>query len=283
MKKQQLTCMALLCSVLWAGCSGHKSVSSADSTAIITSLDTNLKAAKLVKTADMRFKVRDVKATGEGVSALTAKYKGMVMHHSMRSVMNRDERLPLTNDSLMLVSSYNTDADMVVKIPAADVDDFMNQVGHMAVYINNRNMDIQDRTLDYLSAQMKLISRTAIIDQQKKGIVKIKNPADVMNLKDDLIDQQIDNKRIDQEVKYSTVGLNFYQNNTVAREVVVNDDPSTFKLPFITRMGQAFANGWAIFTDCVIGLANLWMFVLAALAGWFAYKYYKKKQAIALG
>jgi hypothetical protein len=281
MKKEQLTCMALLCSILWMGCgNAHKELSAADSTATISSLDTTFKSEKLIKTADMRFKVKDVNQIGENISALTVKYNGIVMHHSMQSGINNSQRLPLSDDSLMLISSYNTNADMVVKIPAVNVDEFMNTVSKMAVYINNRNMDIQDKTLDYLSAQMKVASRTAFIDQQKKGVIKVKNPADVMNLKDDLIDQQIENKRID--VKYSTVGLNFHQNSTIAREIVVNDDPSTFKLPFTTRFAQALSNGWAIFMDTVIGLANLWMFVLAAIGVWMAYRYYKRRNAIAI-
>lgn len=236
----------------------------------------------MVKTADMRFKVKNVEQVSEDISALTVKYKGMVMHHSMQSSINRNQDVLLNTDSVLRVSSYNTSADMTVRIPSAQVEEFMNQVGKMALYVNNRNMDIQDKTLDYLSAQMKLLSRSQIIDQQKKGIIKIKNPAAVLDLKDEMIDQQIDNKRIDDAVRYSTLGLNFYQSNTIAREVIVNDDPSSFKLPFFTRFGQALANGWLIFTDTLIGIANLWMFILAAVAGWLIYRYLHRKNPIVL-
>lgn len=276
--------MGLLCAILWAGCSGnkrHSEISSADTVAVVNNAD-SLTAAKLIKTADMSFKVKDVKSVSEQVSALAVKYKGMIMHHSMRSAINRSEHLPLSADSVVLISSYNTNADMVLKIPTGQVDEFLTQVGKMAVYVNNRNMDIQDKTVDYLSAQMKLLSRSQLIDQQKKGIVKIKNPAAVMDLKDELIDQQIDNRRIDDAVKYSTVGLNFYQNNTIAREVIANDDPSTFKLPFFTRLGQALATGWTIFMDLLIDLANLWMFVLAAILTWALYRYWKRRSTIAV-
>ncbi|RKR81682.1 uncharacterized protein DUF4349 [Mucilaginibacter gracilis] len=284
MKKQHFACMGLLCTIFWAGCSGSKShseLSSADTTAAISNLDTAAKQVKLVKTANMHFKVKDVKSISQSITALTAKYKGMVMHHSMQAYTGRSERVPQGSDSVMLISSCITNADMVVRIPSGDVDAFLNQVGGMAVYVNSRNMDIEDKALDYLAAQMKFLSRSEFIAQQKKGIIKVKNPADVMNLKDDLIDQQIDNKRIDNAVKYSTVGLNFYQSNTIAREVVVNDDPSNFKLPFFGRLGYALANGWSIFIDAVIAMANLWMFAVAAIAIWVLYKYFKKKNAIA--
>lgn len=282
--KTGIVCLALLCAIIWAGCSGnktHSEVSSADTTAVITSMDTTGKP-RLVKTADMHFKVKNVSQVSEDISALTVKYKGMVMHHNMQSTINQSQDVWMNNDSVMRVSSYSTVASMVVKLPSAQMEEFMNQVSKMAVYVNKRNMDIEDESLDYLSAQMKFMSRSEIVAQQKTGRIKIKDPAAVMNLKDDLIDQQINNKRIDEAVKYSTIALSFYQSNTLAKEIMVNDDPSNFKLPFFSRLGHAIQNGWSLFTDAIIGLVNLWMFILAAVAGWLVYKYFSRKNTMAV-
>lgn len=276
--------MGMVCAIFWAGCGGkhyHSEVSSADTTAGASKADTVLNQAKLVKTADMRFKVKDVRKVGESIAALTVQYNGMVMHYSMASETGRTETIPQTNDSVTLVSACTTNANMVVKVPSLKVDEFLDQVGKMAVHVNTSNMDIRDMTFDYLEAQMKLQSRGAIIDQQKKGIVKIKDPAAVMNLKDDLIDQQINNKRIDDAVKYSTVVLNFYQSDTIVREVVVNNDPSNFRAPFFTRLGYSLANGWTIFTDALVAIATFWIFILAAIALWLGFRYYKRKNTIA--
>ena len=38
----------------------------------------------------------------------------------------------------MRVTSFNTTADMTVKVPSAKLDDFMNQVAQMGIYVNNR-------------------------------------------------------------------------------------------------------------------------------------------------
>jgi hypothetical protein len=274
----------LLCLIFIVGCSGkkgHYEVSTADSTSVLS----NGSAAdsdkpKFVKTANMRFKVKDVQRTGESISALTTSMQGMVMHHSLATSIERSTDVVSSSDSVMRFSSYNTNADMTVRVPSDKMEEFMNQVGHMAVFVNTRNMDIQDKTLDFLASQLKVTGRNEIIAQQKKRLVKIKSIDDVLALKDDQVDKQIDNRRIEDAVKYSTIGLNFYQSNTVAKELIVNDDPSNYSLPFFRRLGNAFVNGWIIFDEGLIALANIWVFILIVVAGVLAYRHYTKKPIV---
>src|SRR5205814_603803 len=110
----------------------------------------------------------------EHISALTTGVNGMVMHHQMGSTAERSLDVHISDDSVMRVTSFNTSAEMTVKIPCSKLEEFMNQVGHMGIYVNNRGMDITDKSLDYLSSQLKLKSRTELVSQQKKGKIIIK-------------------------------------------------------------------------------------------------------------
>jgi hypothetical protein len=281
--KTKLIGFALLCAVFCVGCSAKKSnyeVSTAD-TVSINNKDT-ASQTKLVKTADMHFRVKNVERTSRDIAALAVQYNGMVMHHSMQSVINKSQDMPLDKDSVMHIAAYTVNADMVVKISSDKLEEFMNQVSKMAVYTNNRNMDIQDKTLDYLSAQMKVAGRNQIITQQRAGKIVIKNPEAVLDLKDDQVDKEIGNKRTNEQVKYSTIALNFYQDNAMLKEIIANDDPSNFILPFATRLGQTLANGLFIFNETVIALANLWAFILLGIAAYIAYRRYKKKPHVAV-
>ena len=284
MKTRVIYWGALLCLIFIVGCSGkkaHYEVAAADSVAVAPggAADTGQGKPKLVKTADMRFKVKDVQHTGEEISDLTVAFHGMVMHHANSSTIEKSTDVVSSADSVMRFSSYYTDADMTVKIPSDKMEDFMNRVSHMAVFVNTRNMDIQDKTLDYLASQLKVTGRSQFIAQHKTGKIKIKNIDDVLALNDDQIDKQIDNRRIEDAVKYSTIGLNFYQSNTVAKELIVNDDPSNYTLPFFTRLGNAFMSGWYIFNETLIALTHIWVFIALALVGYYGFRYYKKKMA----
>ncbi|RWY49457.1 DUF4349 domain-containing protein [Mucilaginibacter gilvus] len=237
---------------------------------------------KLVKTSDMSMKVKNVQQTGDSVAALTARYKGMVTHHQMHSNVENSHDVRISDDSLIRVSAFNTSADMNVRVPSEKLEGFMSDVSHLGLYITGSKMDIEDKSLDYLSAKMKLDSRKELVAQQKKGKITIKDPEKVLWLKDDMIDGQINNQRINAAVKYSTVSLNFYQSNTILKEMIANDDPSSYQLPFFKRLGMAIASGWLMFTEILLGLANLWVFVLIGLGLWMAYKFYRKKYVTVL-
>lgn len=252
--------------------------SNADSARISGAGDTVADAKpKLVKTADMSFKVKDVQQTGDSISRITAKLNGMVIHHQMGSSIERSEDIRLSNDSVMRVSAFNTTADMTVKIPSEKLEEFMNHVSHMGIYITSRKMDIEDKSLDYLSLKLKLKNRREMVAQQKTGKIKIKDPAAVLWLKDDMVDGQISNQKIDEAVNYSVVSLNFYQSNTIHKERIANDDPSAYQMPFFNRLLMALSNGWYLFTELVLGLANLWVLLLAGVGVWTAFRAYKRK------
>jgi len=139
-------------------------------------------------------------------------------------------------------------------------------------------MDIEDKSLDYLAEKLKLQNRQEFIAQQKQGKIVIKDPNKVMNLKDDMVDQQIDNKRIDEAVKYSVVSMSFYQSNTINKEIIVNDDVTSYNPSFFSQLGVALQNGWYIFSEVIIGLVNVWAFVLCGVAVWIGIRHYNKRK-----
>ncbi len=276
---------------LFCACKGHggssgdyEVVNNSSAATDSTKLDSvNFSKAKLVKTAGIHFKVKNVQQTAEHITALARGINGMVIHHQMGSTAERSDDIRISNDSVMRVTSFNTTAEMTVKIPSTKLEDFMDQVGHMGIYVNDRTMDITDKSLDYLSAQLKLKSRTELISQQKRGKVIIKKPEDVLNLKDDMIDQQIGNRQIDDAVKNSIVTLSFYQSNTINKEIIANDDPSAYNLPFFKRLGMAVESGWGLFVDVIIALANIWVFILAGIGVWMMIRYYRNKKSCWVG
>jgi len=262
---------------LFVACKGKSTSSLADS-AEIAGLE--LHKSKLVKTIDINFKVKNVRQTGEVIALLVDKYEGMVMHHNIQSTTDKSERIHLSNDSLMLVSAFNTTANMAVKIPSDKLEEFVNQVNHMGVYINSSKMDIDDRTFDYLSTELKENNRHEFVDQQQTASkVTPKRAEEILKVKDDIVDKQVSNLKTDLDVKFSTVTLSFYQSDTILKEIVANDDPSAYNIPLSKRITLAFATGWAAFMDVLVVLINLWVFVPIGLCAWLAYRYYKKKYA----
>jgi hypothetical protein len=268
---------------LFAACKGSSNYDSQASGADTVSLTTNKPLSanpKLVKTADMNFKVKNAQQTGDSIAMLTNRYNGLVMHHQMASEVENTENIRISNDSIRQVTVYKTTADMTVKIPSANLEDFMNHVGRMAVLTISRKMDVEDKSFDYTSAEFKVKNRKEWVAQTKTmDKESAKDPDAVLALKDGMVDTQVNNLKTDAAVKYSTIILSFYQDKTISKQLIANDDPSAYHPPFFSRLLMALANGWYIFSEIILGLANMWMFVLAGIALWVGYKVYKRKHA----
>lgn len=266
---------------LLAACKGSSNYDSQASGADTVSLTTNKPLSanpKLVKTADMNFKVKNVQQTGDSIAMLTNRYNGLVMHHQMASEVENAENIRISNDSIRQVTVYKTTADMTVKIPSANLEDFMNHVGRMAMLTMSRKMDVEDKSFDYTSAELKVKNRKEWVAQTKTmDKESAKDPDAVLALKDGMVDDQVNNLKTDAAVKYSTIVLSFYQDKTISKQLIANDDPSAYHPPFFSRLLMALANGWYIFSEIILGLANMWMFVLAGIALWIGYKMYKRR------
>jgi hypothetical protein len=269
--------VALLCACKGKG--GYEVVNNSSTADNAVKAD-SIVGTKLVKTADMRLKVKNVQQTGDQISTLVSSYNGIVMHHKTGSVPERSQDIRISNDSIMRVTAISTSAEMTVKVPSGRLEEFLNQVAHMGIYVNNRGMDISDESLTYLSSQLKLKNRNELVSQQKSGKIVIKNPSAVLALKDDQVDEQISNRGINEAVKNSVVSLSFYQSNAISKEMIANDNPSDYNLPFFSRLGMAIANGWAVFVDVIVGIAHLWVFVLLGIGCWVLIKRIRNKKAV---
>ncbi|QJD95618.1 DUF4349 domain-containing protein [Mucilaginibacter robiniae] len=276
-----LVLLAALC--LLGACKGspdrYESLNKADSASITTdSINTDSVQSRLVKTAAMEMKVADVQKSCESITHLTRSYHGLVMHHHMKAVTEGSQRIHLNKDSILLVSAFSTAADMTVRIPSDSLEQFVSQVGHMGLRVDVRQMDVEDKTLDYLEASLKQSNRSQIVHQQNTGKLKFEDPTQVVTLKDDITSEKIANKRIDAAVKNSVVDISLYQNNTIMKETIANDDTDNYRISFWSRIGLALSSGLTMFTDVVVLLTNLWLFAIAGGLIWLLVKWYKRKR-----
>lgn len=265
--------MALLAgSTLFAACSSNHS-SSADSVE-----KEAIDSPKIIKTADMRFKVKDVQKAAEQISKLTIEAGGMVIHHDMQTKITDKRDIVMPNDSVKKLIVYNTTADLVLKVPSEYAELFMDSLNRLSIFVDQRKLEIEDRTLDYLSQKLKVQNRESSVKLRSKVKLTQHVADSILMLKDDVVDRKISNLRTNDATRFSTLTLTLYQNNAVSKEVVASDDLSDYNSALSTRLGMALANGWNFFAQMVIGLLNLWAFIIAGAVIWGAIILYRRKK-----
>lgn len=282
MKKYLIYCVV---AIAISACNKEKKSYEATSDVVAETLEASDSALteKIIKTADMRFRVKEVQQTKEKLADLVKAEGGTLAEFSIQSNVERFEKVGYSADSLLELTSYRVEGMVVAKVPSEKLDAFTNKVAGMAVFVDHQSMKMDDQSISYLSNKLKNQNRVEAVAQLNKHANKKSNNVETaLNLKDDYIDKKIENLSIDSRVKYSDITLNFYQDNTVKKLVVGNDNLADYRPGFFRRLGLNIQNGWVIFKEFVLIISNLWMLVVLVLAGYFTFRYYRKKRKSAL-
>lgn len=242
-----------------------------------------LAAEKIIKTADMRFRVKDVQQTKEKLSKTIKAEGGAVAEFSIESSIQETEKVKQSTDSLKEITSYRTEGYLVAKVPSEKLDEFTNTISKMAVFVNSAAMKMDDQSIVYLANKLKAQNRVEAIEKiNKVATKKSANVESSLYIKDDYIDKKIANMKIDDRVKFSTITLNFYQDNTVSTITVANDNLYDYRPGFANRLWMNIINGWTIFKEIILAIANLWMLILVGAVLFFTIKYFIRKNKFAV-
>ncbi len=245
-------------------------------TASITGLTGD--SVKLVKTAAINFKVKDVEHSTRDVSGLAQRFGGMVFSQNLESVEEGRKELKISADSLMVITAIAPRADVTVRIPSEHLEEFMFYAADLGYYTGSSRLQIDDKSLVYLENALKQKNRTEVLSKPSTKNSKPPTSLQTIAVKDEAVEQQIANRMIDADVKYSTVNLNLFQNATIKKEIVANYNLTDYDLPFSQRFGNAMSTGWHYFLSVVVALAHLWMFFLLAIAFILFYRYWPKRK-----
>lgn len=226
-------------------------------------------SVKLVKTASIRSKVKDIETGVRTLSQVVHQHQGMVFHQTITSNQINEKELALSDDSLLIVSTYSPTASVTVRVPAENLQQFLFDLSSIGYLTDKNTLDIKDKSLEYFQNRLK--------QDNRKYIPAKTNPTNNVRLKDEAADQLVANFAIDADVRYSPVTIELYQNHIIKKEVIGNYHISSYQLPFWTRTSNALKNGIVMFETFFVMLLNLWAFVFLGFLVFMGYRFYKKK------
>jgi len=264
------------------GCSNEKRNEAADSEALKTDMELTDSAAtaKIIKTADVRFRVKDALQTKREISTRIKQYGGTLVEVSIENQIVQQDKVKYSADSLSEITLYSTEGRITAKIPAENLDQFTDETVAHADFVDQQSLLFDDQSISYLANKAKTRNRVEAVNNISKKPVKGKNDVEkTLGMKDDIVDQQVNNLLIDRQVKSSTVTLSFYQGNTVKKTLIANDNLGDYRPGFLQRLSLGLVNGWFILTEFVLILANIWALLLVAVVVYVGIRYYKKRRS----
>jgi hypothetical protein len=215
-------------------------------------------ATTMIKTADYRFKVTDVKKSTEYIEAGLVKYQAFL------------------SSSHLTTSNYELENRMVVKVRNEYFDELLKYIDFQAVIVHYRNISTQDVSKEFVDLESRLKTKREVesryidILRSKAGTVEeLLEAEDKIGDLHEEIEATISRMNfLKDQVTYSTVNLEFYQ--SIENVIIADDDNLT------TKMGEAVSTGFNGILMFVVAVLYIWPIIVIALGIVLFLKFRKK-------
>lgn len=240
---------------------------------------------KFIRTADLRFKVKNVAQSTYSIENSVSKFGGFVTSTELKSNIVNTSTTKINNDSLLETTRFYVENTMILRVPNTLLDTTLKTIARQVDYLDYRIIKADDVSLQMLSNQLSQNRNSA---NQQRVEVAIQNRGkklgETLDAEDRLHNSQTEadearlaNLSMKDQVNFSTVSLQLYQREEIKRGKVANPDNEQFRTSIGVRLMDSLKTGWYIFEEIFVFIVNLWAFILIGFGIWFLYKRFKKK------
>ena len=260
----------------------------ADSTAVSSSAAVEPKNSKqkFIRTADIKFKVKNVVKSTYAIENAVAKFGGFVTYTNLQSNIHDQIKTKISQDSTLETTKFSVENNITIRVPNTQLDTVIKSIAKQIDFLDFRVIKADDVSLKLLANQLSQKRSTTNEKRVEKAIdTKGKKINDIMEAENALANQKeandsktIENLSMQDQVNFSTITLQLYQNETIKQEITAGEKDSTYYKPNLgIQIIDSLKTGWYILQSILVFLLNLWPFILISLGGFFLYKKYGKK------
>lgn len=270
----------------------NATVAGADATAVEKTISSNAAVEKkesnrkFVRTADLKFKVKNVAKSTYAIENIVAKNGGFVTFTDLKSTVNEKSETKISQDSTLETTRFTVDNTITLRVPNTQLDTVLKLMVKEVAFLDSRLIKADDVALQLLSNKMAQKRLTSHQKRLEQGIdTKGKKLNDITNAEDKVLDRETEsdetvlkNLSLEDQVNFSTVTLYLYQRESVLQEMVANEKSINAYRPHIgLQILDGLKTGWFMFEAIIAFIVQLWSIIVLIILGLFIYKKYLKK------
>ena len=238
-----------------------------------------------LKTAEIKFKVKDVVNSTYNIENICNAQGGFVTYSNLVSTINKKETISTSVDSSVEISNYSVSNSITIRFPNNKLDTVLKDIAANVDYLDSRIIKADDVSLQLLANRLtqKRIKKNAIrlstaIDNNNKKLVETTAAEDLLLSKEEQSDKsKIENLSLTEQINYSTVNLSIYQNDVTKRTMFANEKAvKRYKPGFGSKMADSLLFGWTILMDILIFFSKFWAIFLFVILMYLLYKKFIK-------
>jgi hypothetical protein len=238
---------------------------------------------KFVRTADIKFKVKNVPNSTYIIENATTKFGGFVTYTNLQSTISEKNEVKISQDSTLEITKYTVENNITIRVPNTQMDTVIKTIAKQIDFLEYRVIKADDVSLQLLSNQLKEKREanqekrlTKAIDSKGKKLNEVVQAENDLNQKSEQKDNsKLENISLADQVNFSTLTLQIYQRETIKKEMIANE--KQYRQGFGSKIIDGLENGWYLIEGIIAVIAQLWSIILIGILGFLGYKRYFQK------
>jgi hypothetical protein len=241
---------------------------------------------KFIRTADLKFKVKNVTKSTYAIENITSKFDGFVTYTNLQSNIIDKFETKISQDSTLETTRYNVENNITIRVPNKRLDTVIKCIAKQIDFLDYRVIKADDVSLKMLSNQLAQ-NRSANNEKRVEKAIDTKGKKinDIMDAENNLANQKeqkdnakLENLSIQDQVNFSTLTIQIYQRESVKQEMNAGSKDYNYYKPNIgIRILDSLKTGWYVLLDVVVFIIEIWWLIFIVVGGIFLYKKYLKK------
>jgi len=242
---------------------------------------------KFVRTAELKFKVKNVIKSTYHIEEITAHNGGFITYTNLSSNIDEVKTVSVSADSSLETTYYTVTNSITLRVPNTRLDSTLREIAADIEFLDYRIIKADDVALLMLSNTLaeKRAARSgqrlskAIDEKGQKIDETVEAESRLLSAQDMADHAKISNRYLSDQVNFSTINLIIYQRQSVNRELISNNkNIEEYEPGFGSRFVESLRTGWRILESIVLFLINLWAVFLLAVIIYLLYRYLGRKR-----
>lgn len=208
---------------------------------------------KLIRTADMRFQVKDLELSSAAIEKKVTEHGAYVSNANM--------------------SSSNAEATntITIRVPNKDFEVLLKDIAQESIYMERKNVSTQDVTEEYVDIAARLKTKKEvearyvdILRNKAKTVEEVlKAEEQIRILREEIEAREGRLNYLQNQVSYSTITVQVFQ------QIEYHENPQELTESFGSKASSGFGQGWTVIQNIVIGIITIWPLILIGLVTWY--------------
>lgn len=241
---------------------------------------------KFVRTADVKFRVKDVAKSTYAIEDAISRNGGFVTFTDLKSTINECDEKQINEDSIVETTKFTVENTITFRAPNNKLDTILKSMAKEVDFLDTRNIKAEDVTMQFLAnnmSQKRIQKHTKRlendIDNKGKKLDQINDSEnDILEKETESDNAALNSLSLEDRTAFSTVTLFLYQRESIKSVVLVNPKNIDSYRPNIgLQIVESLKSGWLVLEAIIVFIVKIWWLILIVTIGIFIYKKYARK------